>query len=148
MQLSDASASDASIQAAIDKTRWSPGDGTPVAWRRCSLADFPADPTFRNAWRDDGTSVRVDMPAARTIWREHLRVLRKPLLEALDVEHLRADERGDKAEKARIAEKKQALRDVTADPRIDAAGTPEELKAVVLEPLLSRTATPEVRAGR
>ena len=51
-------------------------------------------------------------------------------LAALDVEYQHADERGDVAEKARIAAKKQALRDVTADPAIEAAQTPEALKAV------------------
>jgi hypothetical protein len=43
---------------------------------------------------------------------------------------MRAQEQGDQAKADEIAAKKQALRDVTADPAIDAATTPDELKAV------------------
>jgi hypothetical protein len=93
--------------------------------------DVPADRTFRNAWTHDGTLVKVDMPKAREIHREHLRQMRAPLLQALDVEYQKADERGDQTEKQRIAANKQGLRDVTADPTIEAARTPEELKAAV-----------------
>ena len=93
-------------------------------------ADIPVDRTFRNAWEDNG-SINVNMPKAREIHREKLRALRKPLLEVLDMAYLRADEQGDVAEKARIAAEKQKLRDVTADPRIEAAQTPEQLKAVL-----------------
>jgi hypothetical protein len=53
----------------------------------------------------------------------------------LDTAYMRADEVGDQQEKRRIATQKQALRDVTADPRIDAAATPEELKAVIPDAL-------------
>ena len=96
------------------------------------VEDAPSDRTFRNAWRLDGDgAVEVDMDKAREIHREKLRGIRKPLLEALDVEYQRADEAGNTAEKKRVAAKKQALRDVTADPAIDAASTPDELKAVI-----------------
>jgi hypothetical protein len=37
---------------------------------------------------------------------------------------------GDKAKKADVSRAKQALRDVTDDPEIEAATTPEALKAV------------------
>jgi hypothetical protein len=50
----------------------------------------------------------------------------------LDMAYLRADESKDEVAKATIAAEKQALRDAPADPAIDAAGTPEELKAVTL----------------
>ena len=104
----------------------------PVAgWRLIDEADIPADRYFRNAWKDTGAKLDVDMPKAREIHREHLRARRAPLLAALDTEYMRADEAADVPEKRRIAAKKQALRDVTADPRIDAATTPEALKAVV-----------------
>lgn len=96
----------------------------------CDESEIPADRTFRNAWEDTG-KISVNMPKARRIHRDQLRVLRKPLLETLDVEYQRADERGDLLEKRRIAVEKQKLRDVTADPAIEAATTPEELKAAV-----------------
>ena len=37
---------------------------------------------------------------------------------------------GDTVAKAAVAAQKRVLRDVTADPRIDAAKTPDELRAV------------------
>lgn len=97
--------------------------------------EYPSDRAFRDAWKLGQAGIEVDMPKARDIHRERLRQMRAPLLAALDVEYQRADERGDTAEKQRIAARKQALRDVTADPRIDAAQTPEELKAAVPEVL-------------
>ena len=96
--------------------------------RFVDAADIPTDRTFRDAWKPDLT---VDMPKAREIHREHLRQMRAPLLAALDAEYLRADELGDLTEKARIASKKIALRNVTADPAIGAAITPERLAAVI-----------------
>jgi hypothetical protein len=88
----------------------------------------PSDRTFRNAWKSDLT---VDMLKAREIHRNHLRQMRAPLLQTLDVEYQIADEQEDITKKRRIALKKQALRDVTIDPAIEEAKTPEELKAVV-----------------
>jgi len=74
--------------------------------------------------------ITVDMTKAREIKRDQLRAERRPLLEQLDVEFMRAQEQGDQAKTDEIAARKQALRDVTADPAIDAATTPDELKAV------------------
>jgi len=74
--------------------------------------------------------ITVDMTKARDIKRDMIRAERKPLLEQLDVEFMRAQEAGDIQKQALIADKKQSLRDVTADPAIDAATTPDELKAV------------------
>ena len=103
-----------------------------VSWRILKRDEIPVDRSFRGAWRDGKVSVDVDMPTAREIHRDHLRTLRAPLLAQLDTEYMRADEAGDKAEKARIVVQKQALRDATANPAIDAARTPEELKAIQL----------------
>jgi len=74
--------------------------------------------------------ITVDMTKAREIKRDQLRAERKPLVEQLDVEFMRAQEAGDTQKQALIANKKQSLRDVTADPAIDDATTPDELKAV------------------
>ena len=92
---------------------------------------IPVDRTFRNALRQNGSLLMHDMPKCRDIWRGKLRELRRPKMEALDTAYMQADERGDTVEKARIAAEKQQLRDVTADARIEAAWTPEELKAVM-----------------
>jgi hypothetical protein len=106
---------------------------------------IPQDRTFRNAWtmevRQEGAggkidaTIMVDMTKARELHRATLRGLRAPKLAALDIDYQRADEADDKTAKQVIAAKKQALRDVTDDPAIEAAKTPEELKAVLPEAL-------------
>jgi len=79
------------------------------------------------------------MTKAREIKRDQLRAERKPLLEQLDVEYMRAQEAGDTQKQALIADKKQSLRDATVDPVIDAATTPDELKAATPAVLLEET---------
>jgi hypothetical protein len=90
-----------------------------------------SDRTFRSAWVTDGISITCDMTRARDIHRNNLRKLRAPKLDALDEAYLRADEVGDVQRKRDVAAQKQALRDVTADPMIDAALTPAQLKAAI-----------------
>lgn len=70
------------------------------------------------------------MNKARDIKRDMIREERKPLLEALDVAYMRAVEIQDAEKMTEVAAKKQALRDCTKDPAIDAAATPDELKQV------------------
>ena len=101
--------------------------------RDASSLTVPTDRTFRGAWQFNGAAVEIDMTAAREIHRDNLRAERKPLLEALDVAYMRALE--DDTGTVDITAEKQALRDVTADPRIDAATTPDELKALTLDVL-------------
>ena len=93
--------------------------------------------TYREAytWTTKAPTIDIDMEKCKEIHRHDLRRARAPLLADLDVDYQRADERGDAAEKQRIAAKKQALRDVTDDPAIEAAKTPEELMAAVPEVL-------------
>lgn len=99
-----------------------------VSWRVISGDEIPADRTFRNAWRHDGTAIVHDMAHAREIHRDKMRQTRKSMLEALDVKIIRALE-AKQATKDIVAQK-QALRDVTEDPAIEAAKTPDELKKV------------------
>ena len=74
--------------------------------------------------------ILIDMARARDIHLSRLRAARAPMLEKLDVDFMRAVEGGDQAALARIAQEKQRLRDVTVDPRINEAATPEQLRAV------------------
>lgn len=90
-----------------------------------------SDRSFRNAWRLKDGKTEVDMPWARELHKIKLREMREPLMAQLDVEYMLADERGRPAEKATIAQRKQALRDVTDDPAIEAAQTPDELRAAI-----------------
>ena len=88
-----------------------------------------SDRTFRDAWTLDGGSMKVDMPKAREVMKNMMRFARKAHMEKLDGEYMRADELKNEAQKAAIAAKKQALRDVTESPSIAAAASPDELRA-------------------
>lgn len=101
---------------------------------------YPEDKTFRNAWRDVTPEpvIDIDIDRAREIHKDKLRELRAPKLAALDIEMNRAvlkelfNGTGKATQVYDLFEaRKQALRDVTADPSISAAKTPDELKAVV-----------------
>lgn len=86
----------------------------------------PTERRYRNALRAD---LRHDMRHAREIHRECIRHARAPRLAQLDVTYQRADEDGDAIKKRAIATQKQALRDATVHPDIDAAKTLEQLEA-------------------
>ena len=67
------------------------------------------------------------MAKAREIHKKNIRIVRKPLLEALDVEFQKAQETG--ASTTDIVAKKNALRDAPADSGIAAASDADALKA-------------------
>ena len=71
--------------------------------------------------------INVNMTKARDIHRDKIRQARNPLLASKDVEFQRALETG--ADTAAIVAAKQALRDAPASAAIEAATTPDELKA-------------------
>lgn len=102
-----------------------PKDGANILF--VDESDIPQDRTFRDAWTHDGRGITHDMDKCREIHKDRLRQLRAPQLAALDVEYQRADERQDIAAKQRISAQKQALRDVTKDPRIASAVGPSDL---------------------
>ena len=58
-------------------------------------------------------SISINITKAKAIKLDALRAERAPKLEALDVAFMRAFEKADTAECARIAVEKQALRDAT-----------------------------------
>jgi hypothetical protein len=113
----------------------------PATATNVSVVDVDAIPgaqsverKFRNAYEQDETvssmAVRVNMPKARAIKTGMVREDRNMRLGALDVPYMRADEDGDRVEKARIAARKQKLRDLPADIQsdLDALDTPEALE--------------------
>ena len=61
----------------------------------------------------------VDINAAKEIWKDKFREVRKPILEKLDVEYMRALEVRDIQKQQQIATKKQQLRDITNTPLPD-----------------------------
>lgn len=102
--------------------------------RDAASLTVPGDRVFRGAWQFNGDAVEVDMAAAKAIHKDNLRAERAPRLADLDVAYMKALESGSGA--ADIAAQKQVLRDITSDARIDAATTPDELKALNLATLL------------
>jgi len=93
---------------------------------------YPAERTFRDAWTaganpEDGV-ISVNMEKAKDIWRDKIRLAREPELEKLDTAFMKAQETG--ADTTAIVAQKQVLRDAPAHADIDAATTPDELKAV------------------
>ena len=87
------------------------------------------DNTFRNAWTcDTDMNPTVDMTLAKDVWRDKIRRARKPKLEELDIEYMRAQEAGE--DTSAIVATKNKLRDFPSKPGIESASTVEELKAI------------------
>jgi hypothetical protein len=86
----------------------------------------PADRFFRDAWSLSGDVITEDLEVAKEMFRDKIREVRKPLLEALDASYIRALETN--ADNTQIVAKKQALRDAPAASAIDAATNTTDLK--------------------
>lgn len=111
----------------------------PVICRECEDTDLPAEhlerrsgaPTFRDAWEDTGVVVQVNMPKARGIHMDRIRVVRDDELSKQDVEFVKALESGDTIKQTEIARLKQTLRDIPQTFDLTTPNdTPEELKAL------------------
>jgi hypothetical protein len=74
--------------------------------------------------------ITVNMAKARDIHRGKLRDARAPLFADLDTQYMRANETADAAAMMAVVAKKQALRDVTKHPDIEAAQTIGDLVKV------------------
>jgi len=90
-------------------------------------ATVPANRDFRGAWTLNGSVISEDMDKAKEIFKDKIREVRKPLLEAKDVELMKALEEGNST--TAIASAKNALRDATDASAIADASTIAELKA-------------------
>jgi hypothetical protein len=89
--------------------------------------NFDLDPDFLDAYEfNEETGAVLNMDKAKAIRLDQFREARKPLLEALDVDYMRALEVEDSVAAAAIAVRKQELRDVTKLPLPDSL---DELKA-------------------
>ena len=89
----------------------------------------PSDRHFRNAWSLSGTVISEDMTTAKTMFKDKIRDVRKPLLEAQDVLYMKAIEDGDSSAQSTVATKKKELRDAPAASAITNADTIAKLKA-------------------
>ena len=70
--------------------------------------------------------LKINIDKAKNIWKDKIRNARKPKLEELDVEFVRAQETG--ADTSAIVAKKKELRDFPA--QVDSKTTLDEIKTV------------------
>ena len=92
-------------------------------------ATVPSDRHFRGAWSLSGSVISEDMTAAKAIFKDKIREVRAPLLEAEDVVYMKALEADDADAKAASVTKKAALRDAPAASAITNAADIAALKA-------------------
>ena len=88
----------------------------------------PSDRNFRNAWTLSGKVISEDLATAKTIFKDKIREVRGPLLEAEDVVYMKALEADDADAKTASVAKKKALRDAPAAKAITDADTIAKLK--------------------
>jgi len=92
-----------------------------------STATVPTNRDFRGAWSLSGSVISEDMTKAKEIFKDKIREVRKPLLDAKDVELMKALEAGTST--TAIATAKDALRDAPAASAISSASDIDALKA-------------------
>ena len=91
----------------------------------------PSDRHFRGAWKlsSDSKVIAEDMTKAKVIFKDKIRRVRQPLLDAEDVVYMKALEASDSSAQAASVAKKKKLRDAPAATAIDNADTIAKLKA-------------------
>ena len=94
-----------------------------------SAATVPSDRHFRGAWSLSGSVISEDMDAAKAIFKDKIREVRAPLLEAEDVTYMKALEAGDSDAQAASVTAKNALRNAPAASAITNAADIAALKA-------------------
>ena len=94
-----------------------------------STATVPANRDFRGAWSLSGSVITEDLTKAKEIFKDKIREVRGPLLEAEDVVYMKALEADDASAKTASVTKKTALRDATDASAISSASDIDALKA-------------------
>ena len=94
-----------------------------------STATVPSDRHFRGAWTLNGKVISEDMTESKKIFKDKIREVRQPLLDAEDVVYMKALEADDATAKTNSVNKKKALRDAPAAKAITDADTIAKLKA-------------------
>ena len=102
-------------------------DGNSIETSKTS--SMPSDRHFRGAWTLSGTVISEDMTTAKTIFKDKIREVRKPLLEAQDVAYMKALESGSSSAQTTAKNEKTKLRDAPAASAITNAKTIAELKS-------------------
>ena len=94
-----------------------------------SAVTKPSDRHFRGAWKLSGSTISEDMTKAKAIFKDKIRSVRQPLLDAEDVVYMKALEADDASAKTASVAKKKKLRDAPAATAIENADTIAKLKA-------------------
>ena len=94
-----------------------------------STVSKPSDRHFRGAWKLSGSTISEDMTKAKAIFKDKIRSVRQPLLDAEDVVYMKALEASDSSAQAASVAKKKKLRDAPAATAIENADTIAKLKA-------------------
>ena len=94
-----------------------------------STATVPANRDFRGAWSLSGKVITEDLAKSKEIFKDKIREVRQPLLEAEDVVYMKALESADSDAQTASVAKKKALRDAPAAKAITDADTIAKLKA-------------------
>ena len=93
-----------------------------------SSATIPSDKHFRDAWTLSGSTITEDLTTAKTMFKDKIREVRKPLLEEQDVAYMKAIEADDDDAKTAAANVKTALRNAPAASAITNAANITALK--------------------
>ena len=93
-----------------------------------STVTKPSDRHFRGAWKLSGDVISEDITTAKEIFKDKIREVRQPLLEAEDVVYMKALEADDSSAKSASVTKKTNLRNAPAATAIANASTITELK--------------------
>jgi len=91
-------------------------------------SELPSD-RYIKSWYIANGQININMETAKDHVRGFLRMWRTKFLSELDIAFQRAMETG--ADTTEIVAQKQYYRDVTSDPRIDAAQTTDELDSLL-----------------
>ena len=99
---------------------------------------MPSDRHFRNAWvfDSDKAAISEDITAAKVIFKDKVREVRLPLLEAEDVAFMKALEVADSDARVASQTKKINLRNAPQAAAVSGADTIDKLKAAWDESIL------------
>ena len=100
-------------------------DGNSIAY---DDATVPSDRHFRNAWSLSGSTITEDVTASKVLFKDKIREVRIPLLDAEDIVYMKALESDDADAQAASIAVKKALRDAPDDSAITNASTITNLK--------------------
>ena len=92
-----------------------------------SAVTIPSNRHFRNSWTLSGNVISEDLEVAKSIFKDKIREVRKPLLDAQDVAYMRAQEADDADAKSAAVSAKTALRNAPNASAITDATTISEL---------------------